>query len=120
MILTDYFKSERDLTWNYALQCGVKHGVIRLPENNAFDITDFSHWQDLYGKFTNFGITPVVVEPLPNELHDNIKMGTEKRDESIEKVIKMLAYMDQLNIRTLCFNWMASIGWLRTSSDIKE
>ena len=52
MILTDYFKSERDLTWNYALQCGVKHGVIRLPENNAFDITDFSHWQDLYGKFT--------------------------------------------------------------------
>lgn len=120
MILTDYFKSERDLTWNYALQCGVKHGVIRLPENNAFDITDFSHWQDLYGKFTNFGITPVVVEPLPNELHDNIKMGTEKRDESIEKVVKMLAYMDQLNIRTLCFNWMASIGWLRTSSDIKE
>ena len=32
MILTDYFRSSHDMTWNYAKQCGVEHGVIRLPE----------------------------------------------------------------------------------------
>jgi mannonate dehydratase len=32
----------------------------------------------------------------------------------------MLPIMDSLDIRTICFNFMAHIGWLRTSSDIVE
>lgn len=120
LILTDYFRSEHDLTWDYAKQCGVSHGVIRLPEDPAFDITDFSHWQAVYKRFSDFGITPLVIEPLPNELHDHIKVGDEQRDACIEKVITMLPYMDALNIRTLCFNWMAHIGWLRTDASIPE
>ncbi len=120
MLLTDYFRSERDSTWDFAKQCGVNHGVIRLPETADFDICDFSHWKDVYKRFTDFGITPVIIEPMPNELHDHIKVGDEKRDECIDKVIKMLSFMDKLDIRTICFNWMAHIGWLRTSSDIQE
>ena len=120
MILTDYFKSKHDLTWDYAKQCGVEHGVIRLPEDNNFDITDFSHWKDVYNTFNNFGIKPVVIEPMPNELHDHIKTGDALRDECIEKVITMMKYMNELDIRTICFNWMAHIGWLRTYDDITE
>ncbi len=120
MLLTDYFKSEHDLTWDFAKQCGVEHGVIRLPETAEFDITDFSHWKDVHKRFTDFGIKPVIIEPLPNELHDHIKAGDEKRDECIEKAIKMLEYMNELDIRTICFNWMAHIGWLRTSDSIVE
>lgn len=121
MILTDYFRSEHDLTWDYALQCGVTHGTIRVPEEDpAFDLTDLSCWQSLYNKFTSAGITPTVVEPLPNCLHDHIKAGDGKRDEAIEKLIKMLGIMDKLNIRVLCFNFMAHIGWLRTNNTIKE
>ncbi len=37
MILADHFKSERDLTWDYAKQCGVEHGVIKLSETDDFD-----------------------------------------------------------------------------------
>lgn len=120
MLLTDYFRSTRDLTWDFAKQCGVDHGVIRLPEDDAFDICDFSHWETVHKRFTDFGITPVIIEPMPNELHDHIKAGDEKRDECIEKAIKMLPFMDRLGIRTICFNWMAHIGWLRTSSNIPE
>ena len=120
MLLTDYFRSERDLTWDFAKQCGVNHGVIRLPETDDFDICDFSHWESVYKRFSDFGITPVIIEPMPNALHDHIKAGDEKRDECIEKVIKMLSFMDKLNIRTICFNWMAHIGWLRTATDISE
>lgn len=120
MILTDYFKSPKDITWDYAKQCGVSHGVIRLPETEAFDVCNVAHWQQLKKSFTDFGITPLVVEPLPNCLHDHIKAGDEKRDACIEKCIKMLEIMDETEIRTLCFNFMAYVGWTRTDNDIKE
>ena len=45
MILTDYFRSTPDATWDFALQSGVRHGVIRLPEDPSFDLTDAAHWQ---------------------------------------------------------------------------
>lgn len=41
------------------------------------------------------------------------------RDECIEKVVKMLPLMDSLDIRTICVNFMAHIGWYRSTSDIK-
>lgn len=120
MLLTDYFRYPKDSTWDIARQCGVEHGVIRLPEDGAFDLTNASHWQKVYDDFVAFGIKPVIIEPMPNELHDHIKAGDEKRDESIEKVIKMFPIMDKLDIRTICFNWMAHIGWCRTRADIVE
>lgn len=120
MLLTDYFKSTPDVTWDYAKQSGVNHGVIRLPENQGFDLTDKRHWAAVHKRFTDYGITPVIVEPMPNEVHDHIKAGDELRDESIEKVLKMLPIMRDLGMESICFNWMAHIGWLRTRSDILE
>lgn len=120
MILTDYFYSKHDLTWDYAKQCGVENGVIRLPEDARFDVNDKAHWIDVKKSFTDFGIKPIVIEPMPNSLHDHIKVGDDKRDECIEKVIKMLPIMDELDIRTICFNFMAHVGWCRTRSDIPE
>lgn len=120
MILTDYFRSERDITWDYAKQCGVEHGVIRLPETEDFDVTDVRHWEQVHKRFTDFGIRPLIIEPMPNALHDHIKAGDEKRDECIDKVIRMLPIMEQLDIRTICFNFMAHVGWTRTSSEVPE
>ena len=57
---------------------------------------------------------------MPNEVHDHIKAGDEFRDASIEKVIKMFPIMRSLNIDTICFNFMAYIGWLRTSREFTE
>ena len=120
MILTDYFRSKKDLTWDLAKQCGVDKGVIRLPETSDFDLTDKSHWQTVYDNFVNYGIKPIIIEPMPNEIHDHIKAGDELRDQSIEKAIKMLFIMRDFGIDTICFNWMAHIGWLRTRADITE
>ena len=120
MILTDYFRSTHDATWDFALQSGVDKGVIRLPEDSSFDITDYSHWRQVHKRFTDYGITPLLIEPMPNELHDHIKAGDSKRDECIEKVIKMFPIMQELGIEGICFNFMAHIGWLRTSSTFPE
>lgn len=120
MILTDYFRSTPDATWDIAKQCGVSCGVIRLPEDSDFDLTSPAHWKEVYDRFKGFGITPLVIEPMPNEVHDHIKAGDDKRDESIERVIKMLPIMRSLNIDTICFNFMAHIGWYRTSAEYPE
>lgn len=120
MLLTDYFRSEHDAAWDFAVASGVRHGVIRLPEDGKFDYANKSHWDTLVKRFTDFGVTPVAIEPMPNELHDHIKAGDEKRDESIARVISMFPNMRAHGIDTICFNWMAHIGWLRTSSDFPE
>ena len=120
MLLTDYFRSTPDSTWEIGKQLGVTHGVIRLPEDEAFDPSVREHWLTVNKRFTDYGIKPVIIEPMPNCLHDHIKAGDSKRDESIEKVIKMFPIMEELDIRTICFNWMAHIGWLRTRNDYPE
>ena len=120
MILTDYFRSTHDATWDFALQSGVNKGVIRLPEDKDFDITNYAHWREVHKRFTDYGITPLLIEPLPNELHDHIKAGDERRDECIEKAIKMFPIMQELGIEGICFNFMAHVGWLRTSSTFPE
>lgn len=120
MILTDYLRCDKNLQWDYAKQCGVTHAVIRLPEDKEFDITSEKHWEEIYRRFLREGITPIVVEPMPDYLHNHIKVGDEERDACIEKVIRMLPIMSRLNIRTICFNFMAHLGWLRTAVAIPE
>lgn len=120
MLLTDYFKSTHDATWDIGVQCGVKHGVIRLPEDGQFDYTSLSHFRSVCDRFNSFGIKPVIVEPMPNELHDHIKAGDALRDESIEKAIAMFPHLHAVGIDTICFNFMAHVGWHRTRSDFPE
>ena len=120
MLLTDYFRSTPDLTWDIALQCGVHHGTIRLPEDDAYDVTSLSHLRDVTDRFRSRGIEPLIVEPLPNELHDHIKIGDEKRDECIEKFILLMKNLREVGITTVCFNFMAHYGWTRTASGIPE
>ena len=91
-----------------------------LDENKEFDLTDKRHWETVHKRFTDYGIKPIIIEPMPNEVHDHIKAGDEKRDECIEKAIKMLPLMRKFDIDTICFNFMAHIGWLRTRSDYPE
>ncbi len=94
MILTDYFRPTHDATWDFALASGVRHGVIRLPEDGKFDYGDGAHWQSLVKRFTDFGITPVAIEPMPNELHDHIKAGDELRDESTPLLTRVANFLD--------------------------
>lgn len=120
MILTDYFRSTPDLQWTLAKQLGVNHAVVRLPEDDDFDITDTMHIKRVADTFRREGLTPLVVEPMPNSVHDSIKRGDKNRDSSIEKVIKMLPLLSENGFTTICMNFMAEIGWLRTTTSLME
>lgn len=120
MILTDYFYYPHNITWDYAVQCGVKNGVIRAPETRDFDLCSSEHWQQLCDDFRAHGINPLVLEPLPNELHDHIKAGDARRDESIDRFLRMLPILSRQGINTVCFNFMAHVGWTRTGREYPE
>lgn len=119
MILTDYFLSTPDLTWELAVQSGVTHGVIRLPDGD-FDVTSLSQLKAVADRFVSYGITPKIVEPLPNSLHDHIKAGDNLRDEAIEKFICLMSNLKEVGIDTVCFNFMVHYGWTRTSDSLLE
>ncbi len=113
MVLTDYFRWPRDSAWDVARQCGVEYATVRAPDSPEFDPADPAHWQQVYDGITAFGVKPLVLEPMPPALHEHIKTGDSRRDWAIEQVCKMLPVLDRLDIRTLCFNWMAHVGWYR-------
>ena len=120
MLLTDYFRSTPDQTWDIALQCGVRHGTIRLPEDEEFDVTSAGQLHTVCEKFKSRGITPLILEPLPNVLHDHIKYGDLRRDECIEKFILLMKNLQKTEIRTICFNFMVHHGWTRTNCNLPE
>lgn len=120
MLLTDYFRDTPDLTWDIALQCGVRHGTIRLPDDKTFDVTSAEQLRTIHERFQSRGITPLLLEPLPNVLHDHIKYGDQKRDECIEKFIVLMKNLHEIGITTVCFNFMAHYGWTRTSKNLLE
>lgn len=119
MILTDYFLSTPDLTWELAVQSGVTHGVIRLPDGD-FDVTSLSQLKAVADRFVSYGITPKIIEPLPNSLHDHIKAGDNLRDEAIEKFICLMSNLKEVGIDTVCFNFMVHYGWTRTYDSLLE
>lgn len=120
MILTDYFRSDMPEQWHFARQCGVRYGTIRLPEEQGFDLNDSQAWESLVSRYRSVGIEPLIIEPVPNYLHDHIKTGDDRRDASIDSLIKMFPFMAKYGITTLCFNFMAFVGWIRTRSDFPE
>lgn len=120
MILSDYFLSAPSLQWKLAKQLGVNHGVVRLPENPEFDMTNAVHIKAVADRFKNAGIAPLVVEPMPNSVHDHIKRGDARRDESIEKVLKMIPLLANNGWETICTNFMAEVGWYRTTNTLPE
>lgn len=120
MIITDYLSARRNAAWDIALECGVKYGTIRLPEDDAFDPTSLSQLRTVTDQFQSAGITPLVLEPLPNALHDHIKAGDSLRDSSIDKFILLMKNLRETGITTVCFNFMAHYGWTRTAVDLPD
>jgi len=103
-----------------AQELGVDRAVIGASsKGNAItpEGWDFTPFERRVKVFAEQGIKVDVVEgPTPFE---NIKLGLPGRDQEIDIMRGLLARMDALDIRTLCYNWMPVIGWFRSRTDIK-
>lgn len=114
MILTDYFYPEYSSQCDVSAACGIKKATVRLPETPDFDYADRNSVHAAIENFRSHGFTPIILEPIPNALHEHIKLGDEKRDECIEKFISLLSVLAEEGVNTVCFNFMAHYGWTRT------
>ena len=94
-----------------AAQCGVSEVVHRYP---GPDINVLAAVQQ---RIASFGMRLSVVEGcLPIE---NIKLGCDDGRE-IEALKLLIRQMAELDIRLLCYNFMAGTDWLRTRLDAPE
>lgn len=59
------------------------------------------------------GLTLAVIEDNPPM--DSMRLGRPGRDEELDAFCTLVRNMGKLGIPTLCYNWMAVLGWTRTS-----
>ena len=64
---------------------GRQAAVIRLPEDNEFDITSPEYLTEVYSRYTDFVFTHTAIESLPNVRHDHIKAKDSMRDKLIDR-----------------------------------
>ncbi len=122
--------------WELVKQCGVANTVSLLQgaeqEQRMFasvgegklavgfsdGIVPWSHEGISRDKalFASHGIEMIGIEDTaPMDL---IRLGLPGRDEQIAHLIEQIRAMGELEIHTLCYNWMAVSSWARTRTDI--
>lgn len=101
--------SDENLT--LAAQCGVDQIVVRYP---GPDLTEFDRLQH---RIRSFGMEIGVVEGyLPI---DRIKLGTDDGTD-LRAMKALIRHLSDLDIRLVCYNFMAGTDWIRTSVDTLE
>jgi mannonate dehydratase len=101
--------SDENLT--LAAQCGVDQIVVRYPGPNLDEISQMQK------RIRSFGMEIGVVEGyLPI---DRIKLGTDDGTD-LASMKALLRHLSDLDIRMVCYNFMAGTDWIRTSVDTPE
>lgn len=119
MILADFLPPRRDRSWDYALQAGVTHAIVRChPRDTGLTAPhDLESLRSVQKNFADAGLTILGLEGDEFDMQ-RIKLGLPGRDEDIALYRQMLRNMGELGIRLLCYNFMATIGWCRTDTRI--
>ena len=107
--------------WTLARQIGVRYAITKaMPSLSGKPAPyDRAALRSIQQEFTEAGFTLHGLEGDQFDMQP-IKLGLPNRDEQIERYRQMLRNMGQLGIRLLCYNFMASIGWFRTRTDVTE
>lgn len=119
MILCDFLPPRRDRSWDYAKQVGVTHAIVRChPRDTGLTPPyDLDALRTVQANFAAAGITVVGLEGDEFDMQ-RIKLGREGRDEDLDRYRRMLANMGELGIGLLCYNFMATVGWVRTDTHV--
>jgi mannonate dehydratase len=113
MHIAEYLRPGDERLMRLLRQCGVTHAVLRLPEDATGAMpVDLAAVAAAVAPVRAAGFTVEVLEPVPPM--ELVKQGLPGRDAEIARVHELLRTMDALDIRLLCYNFMAAFGWGRT------
>ena len=97
-----------------ARQMGVEDVVTTLPrELQTGPVWDYLGIVRHKKRIEDIGLRWSVVESIP--LSNRIKLALDGRDEDIEHYCQTIRNLGAAGIPTMCYNWMAVFGWMRTS-----
>lgn len=114
--LAEALPSRHALLWDICKQLDVNHAVTSIPEGDGLPPPwDFDYLLRIKQDFADAGLTLSVIESGPASIQEPIKLGLGDRDVHIDHFCQLIENMGRLNIPVICHNWMAGIGWLRTS-----
>ena len=107
-----WFGRKDKITLDMLRQIGVEGIVTALHEVPNGEIWTEEAILDLKSYIESYGLRWSVVESLP--VCEAIKYAGPERDELIEKYKVSLANLGKCGIRTVCYNFMPVIDWIRT------
>lgn len=107
-----WFGKNDKITLGMLRQIGVEGIVTALHEVPNGEIWSLEAIQDLKSFIESYGLRWSVVESLP--VSEAINYAGPERDELIEKYKVSLANLGKAGVRTVCYNFMPVIDWIRT------
>ena len=107
-----WFGRKDKITLDMLRQIGVEGIVTALHDIPNGEIWTEEAILDLKSYIESYGLRWSVVESLP--VCEAIKYAGPERDELIEKYKVSLANLGKCGIRTVCYNFMPVIDWIRT------
>lgn len=74
-------------------------------------------WDDSKNPPRERGLTWSVVESIP--VHEHIKLGKADRDDWIEKYKQSVRHVGEIDVKTVCYNFMPVVDWTRTNLEFE-
>ena len=107
-----WFGKKDIITLTMLRQIGVEGVVTALHDVPNGEIWTVEAIKDLQDYIESYGLRWSVVESLP--VCEAIKYAGPERDELIEKYKVSLANLGKCGVKTVCYNFMPVIDWVRT------
>lgn len=107
-----WFGKEDPITLSMLRQIGVEGIVTALHEVPNGEVWTVEAIQDLKAYIESYGLRWSVVESLP--VCEAIKYGGPQRNRLIENYKTSLANLGMCGVKTVCYNFMPVIDWIRT------
>jgi mannonate dehydratase len=107
-----WFGKNDNITLDMLRQIGVEGIVTALHDVPNGEVWTLDAINDLKGYIEQHGLRWSVVESLP--VCEAIKYGGKERDELIDRYKISLANLGKAGVRTVCYNFMPVIDWIRT------
>ncbi len=111
-----WFGPKDKITLAMLRQIGVEGIVTSLHDVAAGEVWTLEAVGEISKYISRSGLRWSVVESLP--VSESIKYGGEDADLLIEKYIRSLEALGEAGVKTVCYNFMPVIDWIRT--DLKH
>lgn len=118
MIVSEFLPATPNRLWDFSSQMGVRHAICKCaPELTGLKAPDdFDALRTIHERFSGRGFNLIGLEGDQFDMR-RIKFGLPGREADADRYCRMLENMGRLGISVLCYNFMAGIGWYRSSTD---